>query len=539
MLANKNKILELVNQLDPELVNRSVTGNQIDLYNLLQDVTHEYLKLIDKTTVDTDTTGEAIVYETKAPHYDPLTELPNRNFFHYYVEQAIKRASRQHKNFALVFIDIDHFKTINDSHGHQTGDAILKQVAKRISQAIRDSDVFCRLSGDEFCLLVEDLDQTNAILGIIDSIRHKLNLPFQCDDLSLLITCSIGVSIYPDDGMSFQDLLHFADMAMYEAKRNGRNSVSVFTPEIAEKVQFLNTQQKQLTSALHLHTLESRIQPELTLNTGDICALRQISFVNAPGLETELSLFQAAQCGRKVSMLNIELIRIALEQYSQWQNDHVHVPQVVVPLYRDLLCSSRCVLVVEDLTTKFQLAGNALEFEINEVDLSHDCEKGYATLKKLANLGCKISLINVGIGPLSLQLLSSGFIKKIKVDGTLVHNIEEDEQSRLMMEAIISICKKFEIRVVGLDVSSTAQLKLLEQYQCDGIRGDVLNSPVASKDFNTVLENYNRQLVTPTNDWKSETPKPTNFAASNQGASRFEANSPKTTELRPKPKKQT
>ncbi len=509
MLANKNKILELVNQLDPELVNRSVTGNQVDLYNLLQDVTQEYLKLIDKTAVPPHSEGEAIVYETKAPHYDPLTELPNRNFFHYYVEQAIKRASRQHKNFALVFIDIDHFKTINDSHGHKTGDQILKQVAERISLAIRDSDLFCRLSGDEFCLLVEDLDQTNAILGIIDSIRHKLNLPFQCDDLSLLITCSIGVSIYPDDGSSFQDLLHFADMAMYEAKRSGRNSVSVFTPEIAEKVQFLNTQQKQLSSALHLHKLESRIQPELTLNTGNICALRQISFINSPGLETESSLFQAAQCGRKVSMLNIELIRIALEQYQNWQQNHAHVPQIVVPLYRDLLCSSRCVLVVEDLTSKYQLPGSALEFEINEIDLMHDCEKGFFTLQKLADLGCKISLINVGIGPLSLHLLSSGIINKIKVDGTLVHNIEEDAQSRLMMEAITSICRKLHIRVVGLDVSSTAQLKLLEHYKCDGIRGEILNSPITTEDFNSVLENFNRQLSTPTNDWNSESLKST------------------------------
>lgn len=509
MLANKNKVLELVSQLDPELINRSVTGNHIDLLSLLHDVAQEYLKVIEKTTGEANPNGEAIVYEAKAPHYDPLTALPNRNFFHYYVEQAIKRASRQHKNFALVFIDIDHFKTINDSHGHKTGDAILKQVAQRISLAIRDSDLFCRLSGDEFCLLVEDLDQTNAILGIIDSIRHKLNLPFQCDDLSLLITCSVGVSIYPDDGTSFQDLLHFADMAMYDAKRNGRNSVSVFTPEIAKKVQFLNTQQKQLTSALHLHKLESKIQPELTLNTGNICALRQISFINSPGLETEPSLFQAAQCGRKVSMLNIELIRIALDQYSEWQQHHDQVPQIVVPLYRDLLCSSRCVLVVDDLITKYQLPGHALEFEINEVDLTHDCENGHATLKNLANMGCKISLINVGIGPLSLQLLSSGIIKKIKVDGTLVHNIEDDAQSRLMMEAIISICRKFNIRVVGLDVSSTAQLELLERYKCDGIRGDVLNSPVTSEDFNAVLTNYNRQLITPTNEWRSERLKST------------------------------
>ncbi|WP_144391447.1 putative bifunctional diguanylate cyclase/phosphodiesterase [Pleionea sediminis] len=498
MLATKRKLLKLLEQLDPEFDVKSKDIDPAEIYHLIKEVSADYFKLVDErsefTHSDSIKQSEALVYETKGSHYDPLTGLPNRNFFHYYVEQAIKRTSRRNKSFALVFIDIDHFKSINDSHGHKTGDQILKQVAKRIDLATRDSDLFCRLSGDEFCLLVEELEQTNAILGIVDSIRGVLNRPFQCEELSLLITCSIGVSIYPDDGKSFQDLLHFADMAMYEAKRSGRNSVSVFTPEIAEKVQLLNTQQKHLNHMLHLRKLEKRIQPELELKSGKICALRQIAYINFPGLETEASLLEAAEAGRKVSMLNMELIRSAVEQYSIWSKHFTVVPQIVVPLYRDLLCSSRCSLAVEDLTKRYNIPPNCIEFEINESDFNYEQEKGYKTLDQLASMGCIISLINVGIGPLSLHLLSSGKIAKIKVDATLIHELEDSEQSRLLMEAIVEICQKFGIRVVGLDVTSTEQLKVLEQLECNGIRGEVLSTPVSSSDFDNVLRNYNRQL---------------------------------------------
>ena len=528
MPHNKKKLIQLVNLLDPALVDRSKNGHKIDLASLFEDVAREYIKLTDSPSASVlnnsalnnnapdsfksssselsssepnsskpndSIQNESIqkITDQTLTQRDPLTELPNRLFFSEYVDQAIKRAARHNKPFALVFIDIDHFKTINDTHGHQIGDSILIELAQRIGHSIRESDVLCRLAGDEFCLLVEELDKTDAILRVIDSIRHQLSRPFEHNDLSLIITTSIGVSIYPEDGNNFKDLLHFADLAMYEAKRNGRNSVSIFTPEIAENIRQLNGQQKKLKTALQFNQIKNFVQPELEFGSGAICAIRQIASVPVPGLDSERALLQTAERGNKTALLNIELIRSACEQHRQWQKSFRYIPRLVIPLYQEFLCSARCASVVRELVDRYSLKGSSLEFEVNETDLNSQCDYGHESLKKLYYLGCKISLINFGIGPSSLRLLSSGYIQKIKIDGTLINSIETDKQSRLMMEAIISICRKFKIRVVALDVSSVSQVKLLETLKCDGIRGDFLSPPVTCEEFTDVLATYNRQ----------------------------------------------
>ncbi len=482
MLNNNKKILKLIKQLDPALVAKSLSGNSVSLVRLVE--------LLAQQVIDHKQSNATLESQ---PPLDPLTQLPNRSYFNQCVEQAINRALRHKKPFALVFIDIDHFKAINDTHGHKVGDQLLQELAQRILQTIRKSDVLCRLAGDEFCVLVEELEQSDAILKVINAIRRKIGLPFDVDDLSLIVTCSIGVSVYPDDGQCFQDLLHFADLAMYEAKRSGRNSVSLFTPEIANKVRQLTSHQKRLKSALEFSQFEYWFQPELELSSGNICAVRQVATLPAPGLGCENSVLDVAQQGKKVTMLNIELIRAACEQFRRWESTLQYIPRIVIPLYKDLLCSPRCHCIVKDIINRFNICGSSIEFEVSELDLSNDCEHGVETVKQLHSMGCKISLINFGIGPASLRLLSSGHIYKIKIDNTLISDITQSKQSRQVMEAIIELCLKFNIRVVALDVTNLEQVNLLESLRCDGIRGEFLSPLFMEEEFTKVLTNYNSQ----------------------------------------------
>jgi EAL domain-containing protein (putative c-di-GMP-specific phosphodiesterase class I) len=210
-------------------------------------------------------------------------------------------------------------------------------------------------------------------------------------------------------------------------------------------------------------------------------------------MDNEHSLKTAAIQGKQTSKLNTELIRAACEQHKTWRSHLQHIPRLVVPLYKELLCSPQCHSLVRDYLNRFQIEGTSLEFEINEQDLNHDCDHGLETLNYLHLLGCKISLINFGIGPSSLKLLSSGNIYKIKVDGTLTADIVNSQQSRLVMEAIIELCVKFNIRVVALDIQQLEQVRLLESLNCDGIRGDYLSPLLDKNECSTVLINFNSQ----------------------------------------------
>jgi diguanylate cyclase (GGDEF)-like protein len=484
MTDPKKQLIELLKKVDPSSINAGSRQQSQTLSQLLKLLAEEQL---------TEQAASALPSPKTSEEKDPLTQLPNRVFFEQYVIQAIHRSTRHKKPFALVFIDIDHFKTINDLHGHHAGDALLKKIAERLVQSIRKSDLLCRLAGDEFCLLVEELEKPESILKVIDAIKKRLSDPFEINDLCLEVTCSIGISLYPQDGKTFEELLHFADLAMYEAKRNGRNSVSVFTPEVVDKMRQLSSQQKRLTAALKFNQLKFQYQPELELKTGNICAVRQVATLPDSDMTDELSLKNAAAQGKKTSVLNTELIRAACLQRQTWQSHLEHIPRLVVPLFKELLCSPRCVELVRDQLSRFEVDGTSLEFEINEQDLNHECDHGLENINHLGLLGCKISLINFGIGPASLKLLSSGNIYKIKVDGTLISDIVHSAQSRLIMETLIELCLKLKIRVVALDVHQLEQVRLLESLKCDGIRGQYFSPLLNEDEFSSVLNRYNAQ----------------------------------------------
>ncbi len=511
MITNKKELTELLLQLEPDLIARSKNGASINLATLCEDVVRAYLTEKSQGESDTSQQNQSNCYQANinsdqnssidpitdsSNHslYDPLTGLPNRVFFSQYIEQAIKRASRHQKPFALVFIDIDHFKTINDTHGHLVGDALLTQLTDRIGNTIRQSDVLSRLSGDEFCLLVEELDKSQDILKVIESIQNNINKPFETNDVSIIMTVSVGVSIYPDDATNFADLLHFADLAMYEAKRDGRNSISIFTPELTKKIKHQNKLQKYLVNAIKHNEFTIWMQPELSLKDYSISSMRQIVTLPGADLTTEQAMTEVASRSKKINQLNIELLKSACQLVADYHKEYPHLPRIVLPIYKDFLCSSRCAHLFKEQIAKKGIDGNHLEIEIEEADLVKQCSYGLDNLQQIFKLGCKISLINFGINPSSFELLSSGLIHNIKIDGTLIHRLEKDARSRLLMEAIIDLCEKFSINIVALDINNMSQVRMLKSLGCNGIRGDFLSPAVSITEFENLLKSNERQF---------------------------------------------
>ncbi len=513
MSNTTDKLKHLLHQLDPNIVESCFEEGVLDYMQLLsalvsenQALKHEFKTqqpLKNREGTESQLRSNPVVHQIQ-PQLDPLTQLPNRAFFNQLVEQAIHRSERNNACFALIFIDIDHFKSINDTHGHRTGDRLLKELSQRISKSIRQSDLLCRLAGDEFCLMVEGVSKVDAIMRVVDALKRNMTPSFEFDDTTIQVTTSIGVSMFPNDGKTFTDLLHFADLAMYEAKRSGRNTVKIFSPEISEHIHKLSKQQHTLKDALQSQSLEFWFQPELKLRTGRICSVRQYASLSSSGLESETALLETARRAKQILVFNLELFRSACQHIQDWKDHYKHVPRIIIPLFRELIASPNCYSLIRDILTKAGIDGNTIELEIDEQEFDIYNTAAVKNISRLYMLGFKISLINFGIGAASHALLTSGEISTIKVNSTLINHLESGQTSTVMLESIIKLCNKFNIQVFALDVSSLFQIKLLEQLKCDGIRGNYFSPAISIDEFEKLLLDSEQQK-------KSELPSDNNL----------------------------
>jgi|GEM_PF-5567958 len=477
-MHDRHKIKQLVQQLEPEMIDQARSGSRVHLSKLFQSLAEAYIARAEPAKS---------LHSPLELNRDPLTQLPNRELFAYHVEQAILRAQRHQTAFALVFIDIDHFKGINDNHGHEVGDAVLSTLANRIKSAIRSVDILARLSGDEFCLLVEELDGQKSIEKVIKAIRCALDPNIKINELSLQVTISIGVSVYPLNGTNFKQLLKFADLAMYDAKQKGRNQASVYSEDINSKINLLRQNQQRLNLALQLHTLQTSFDVETELVSDRICGIRQTVFLNDKATLNFDKILDIAKRSNSLAALNQEMFYLAADYAQQWLAKLVEPPRIIIPILKPLLLTQHGIDFIRDEINKRSLSGNLFEFEVSEKDLltSPDASK---YLTRLHMLGCKISLINFGIGPSALTWLSSGNIHKIKVDKTLTANIENNQQARILMQAIIDIAHQFSIRVVAIDIETDQQAQLLYSLKCDGVRGKYSGSQLTAEHVSSLLK---------------------------------------------------
>ncbi|NVK87611.1 MAG: diguanylate cyclase [Gammaproteobacteria bacterium] len=461
-MQDSQKIKQLVRRIDPDLLAQVREGSRLHLSKLFQKLAEEHIARQKHPPL----CSEQLQHQR-----DPLTHLPNRELLAILVEQAIHRSQRHQIPFAFVFIDIDHFKAINDAHGHDVGDQVLIMVSQRITAVIRSMDILARLSGDEFCLVVEELENEQAIEQVLYTLQEALKQPLEIGDLTLNVTVSIGVSLYPLNGNSYKALLKSADLAMYDAKHHGRDRVHIFSADFNQKINQLKQQQKQLRQDIENNTFETTYDVEVELNSDRVCAVKlHLTTTNLPDISAE-KLEKIAERGQLQAKLNQHMISTACQKIAHWQTQTTAaVPRVILPLLKPLLTSNHGVNFIRDQINLHRISGEQLEFEVAEKTLltSPDANKAIA---RLHMMGCRISLINFGIGPSSLQLLCSGQIQKIKVDSALLNNLNDDQQSRTLLDAIISLAHKFSIRVVAIDVDDNQLVRLLYALKCDGVRG--------------------------------------------------------------------
>jgi diguanylate cyclase (GGDEF)-like protein/PAS domain S-box-containing protein len=415
---------------------------------------------------------------------DSLTDLPNRALLRDRVEQGLATAQREQGSVALLFIDLDHFKNINDSLGHHVGDSLLREVAKRLLAAVREMDTVGRLGGDEFLIMLPGAD-AEAAAHVAQKLLAEVVRPFNVLEHTLSVTPSIGIALYPRDGGSYDDLLKTADTAMYRAKGEGRNAYRFFTPEMNQAVFQRMVLENSLRRAVEVGEFVLFYQPQFPVNgtvpIGAEALIRwpqpEMGFVS-PGQFIPV----AEECGL-IEPIGNWVIGEACRQIKAWQADGLPALRVSINVSARQFASRNLVRVIDDALARHGVAGHQLEIEITESLLANDMEYVLDVLRQLKARGIWIAVDDFGTGYSSLSYLKRFPIDRLKIDQSFVRDLEDDEDDRAIAAAVVTLGHTLGMHVIAEGVETRVQLELLRDMGCDEVQGYHLGRPVPASEL--------------------------------------------------------
>lgn len=428
--------------------------------------------------------------------YDTLTGLPNRSTLYNLVEQALIIANRQNKSGALMFIDLDRFKYVNDTLGHGAGDELIQRVATRFRTCLRASDVVARLGGDEFVVALIDIAKPSDVALVAKKILAIFASSFLIDGHEISISASIGISVYPTDGTTVEDLLKHADIAMYRAKEQGRSNFLFYSDDMnvrsLEKLEL----ESSLRRALDRKELLLYYQPQADIHTGKIIGAEVLLRWEHPDLGTisPVHFIPLAEETGLIVPIGKWVIDQAVAQNKAWEKAGVPVVKLAVNLSAQQF---RLPLVdeVSATLTLHGLAHELLELEITESMVMNNVERVIEMLTDLAKLGMQISLDDFGTGYSSLSYLKRFPIDKLKVDQSFVRGIPSDADDISITRAIIAMGKSLGLKVIAEGVETSQQLEFLRKEGCDEIQGYLFSRPLAADEFVQLLIDGHRLAI--------------------------------------------
>jgi diguanylate cyclase (GGDEF)-like protein len=412
-------------------------------------------------------------------HYDPLTGLPNRVLFMDRLNQAIVEAERRSRMVAVVFLDLDRFKTINDSLGHGTGDLFLKDVAERLRRCVREGDTVARLSGDEFTLVLADMAQADDAARVARKVLDNLSLPYRIAGHALFTTGSLGITVFPVDARSVDELLHNADIAMYRAKESGGNTYAFYMAEMTAKAQERLALEGALRHAIEHEEFVLHYQPVVDLHSGEVSGVEALIRWQHPsrGLVSPAEFIPLAEETGLILRLGEWALRAACEQCQNIRAAHPNLRLAVNVSARQLLQPELTDMIAAILRrTGFDPA--SLELEITESLLMQNVDTTVDTMHRLGELGLRFSVDDFGTGYSSLAYLKHLPISRLKIDKSFVNDIPADSNDAAIVTAIISMAHDLGLEVVAEGVETKEQLDFLLAHGCDAIQGYYFSRPL-------------------------------------------------------------
>lgn len=435
---------------------------------------------------------EAIKLNTYLANYDSLTGLPNRKLFQEKLEQATIIANTLNQKVAVMYLDLDRFKYINDTLGHTHGDKLLIQIAKRLKYCLGENAVIARLGGDEFGVLLTDF-YTQQAKERSKSIIEALDKPFLVDNYNLFVTTSIGISIYPQDGENSATLMKNADSALYKAKELGKNNFQVYSSSLNAQTYKIFSLESSLRHAIELGQLELYYQPKVCPSTYEIVGAEALIRWNHPewGLVSPDEFIPLAEETGLDNEIGYWVKQTACIQNKQWQDANLPRIPVSINLSANRFLDRSLITSVEGVLEKTELESKYLEIEITESSLLENEKTVFLVLEGLKGLGVKVALDDFGTGYSSLSSLNrfKGLIEILKIDRTFINDLTpiDTADSNFIANMIIQLSQQLNMEVVAEGVETTAQLNVLKDYNCNTIQGYLFSKPVPAADFELLL----------------------------------------------------
>ncbi|OIR06565.1 cyclic di-GMP phosphodiesterase Gmr [mine drainage metagenome] len=432
--------------------------------------------------------------------YDAMTGLSNRHFFEEHLRGAIVRASRLNVQIGLLFLDVDNFKLVNDSLGHDVGDLLLQQVAKRLLGVVREGDVVCRLGGDEFAIIVHDLEAETSIGVLAQRILDDLRTPVMLGKTEHFVSCSIGIATYPKCAVTADDMLKHADLAMYHVKHGGRNGFHFFTESLQEQVM----QRMMLEDELRSHRLQSQLvqyyQPVISAKTFQVSGAEMLVRWNHPlrGILPPSEFLADVEELGFLPAIDSEGRRLACQQLARWRQDGLVDNQFVLAINasEQLLKQDDLYLAIKADINNAGLSGHCLSIEVTEGVLVSDFDKTSAVLNQIKAFGVQVAIDDFGTGYSSMAYLKWLPASILKVDRSFVQHVPESEADCRVLKAIIVMAKSLDLIVIVEGIETAVQANICREYGADLFQGYLFSKPLPPEAFAYFIENHNAENIT-------------------------------------------
>lgn len=417
--------------------------------------------------------------------HDPLTGLPNRLLAKDHLEMAAAFASRTKTRVALLFLDLDNFKTINDSLGHAIGDDLLKAAAMRLRDSLRNTDTISRQGGDEFLVLLPDPCDTEAITDTAEKVLRELSTPFDIQGHQLSTSASIGIAVYPDDGDDFDTLLKKADTAMYQSKKAGRSTYRFYTEQMNIDVVEHHYVRTSLARALEKNEFVLHYQPQINLASGAVIGAEALIRWLHPerGMVPPAHFIPIAEDSGYIVPIGDWVLGEACRQSAAWHQAGLPELTIAVNLSAVQFKRSNLEMSVSQALADSGLKPELLELELTESILMQDTENILATVRRLKALGVKLSIDDFGTGYSSLSYLSRFAVDKLKIDRSFVHDMINNPGNAAIVRAIIQMAKSLNLKTVAEGVEDEDMLLLLRLHHCDEVQGYYFGRPMPADEF--------------------------------------------------------
>jgi diguanylate cyclase (GGDEF)-like protein/PAS domain S-box-containing protein len=432
---------------------------------VIRNVTHE--KEVEKQLQEQQ---EKLLYQA---YYDPLTGLANRVLFYDRLEHSLEKAERECHKLALLFIDLDRFKEINDSLGHDVGDIVLKIAAQRLGSVLREEDTLARLGGDEFTILLENIKSPQAVSSVAQKLLDALTEVMVVNGKELYISCSIGISIYPDNSCKTQDLLKYADSAMYKAKAEGRNGFQFYSSDMTELAFERVVMETSMHTALNNEDFVVYFQPQINLKTSQIVGIEALVRWQHEtlGLIAPSKFISLAESTGLIVELDRFVMRSVMKILSQWHRDGIYDGKISLNLSVKQLQEQDFIAFLQASMQEYGCKAQWLEFEVIESQIMHNPTESIKILTQLHELGISLALDDFGTGYSSLAYLKKLPVNRVKIDQSFIYELPKNFEDASIVQAVIALSKSLKLDIVAEGVEREDQKNFLLENGCDIVQG--------------------------------------------------------------------